>query len=694
MLTRSNTYRTIFADAGHTVEWRVTVNGTVYGQDKLIFDAGGGDSRPKLGRALLTGSAPEVGKCVAATFSCAILEESAAIPRMASVVPAYRLALGASASEWITLGTFYIDTRQTDKATGALQLTCYDRMLVADGAGGATYTQLTGFTTWPQPMSSVVAEICTIMGISLDSRTVIKTGTGYQVEYPNDLSMREVLGYIGAAHGGNWTVTAANALRLVPLPGGSDTLNVGAAASGLRVAPALAAWSGVTVYWGYEEAFEAGNDSGRRLTCDCPWATQATADGILATLSGSAYQPYSAQGAIIDLALELGDVVTVGLPGETVTGPVLSIDITASALEQADIDAPGEDEIDHEYPYSSYVDRSLRRKVTLGQSYYGTTISRDKGLFIARSDGKSDVTLNSDRMVFRGLVDGVMRDQIYFDPASGRYIFDGALGADAVFTDSLYAEQGDIAELTVDRLSTSRRIRKYILGDTSDDNYIAIQDNYIKFITGAPVSNAILLTQTGDYIITEDELFLTLETSDYVTTQATNRYGELLYWQREPVGHTEDGYPTDTDGKQIYATTDETAWPVTMYLYKELIKMQEAFELAEGVYQPQVILGAGDENGNSKGYIYKAQQNLLMRYVSSSGKNVDITWSDDGFVDAMHRRLSSCDIDPELGTVTYFVEGDELGHQLTFTVDGDTVTYTWPDGFECTVTIPEDVVNE
>ena len=126
------------------------------------------------------------------------------------------------------------------------------------------------------------------------------------------------------------------------------------------------------------------------------------------------------------------------------------------------------------------------------------------------------------------------------------------------------------------------------------------------------------------------------------------------------------------------------------YLYKELIKAQQAFSLTEGVYQPQIILGAGDENGNSKGYIYKAQRNLLMRYVASSGKNVDIAWSDDGFVDAMHRRLSSCDIDPEMGTVTYTVEGDELGHQLQFTVSGDTVTYTWPDGHTCTITIPED----
>jgi len=689
MQTTTALYQSIFADPAHVVEWKITVNGTAYTGDKIVASAGGGDSRPKLGRALLSGSEPTVGECIASTFSCAIFEASSNVPRMASVVPAYRLVLGASESEWITLGTYYIDTRQTDRVTGALILTCYDRMLVADGAGGKSYADVTGFATWPQPMASVVSEICTIIGVTLDARTTINSGAAYVVDYPSDYTMREVLGYIAAAHAGNWCITPANALRLVPLPGSGDTLNVGAAASGLRTAPALAAWTGVVVYYGDEAAFESGDTSGatgRVLTCDCPWATQATADGILAVLTGSAYQPYIADGAIIDLALELGDVVTVGLPGETVSGPVMDINITAGGLEQADISAPGEDEIDHEYPYSDYVDRTLKRKVTLGQSYYGTSISRDKGIEIKRSDGLSEALFNSDLFTMRALVNGVMKDRIYFDPERGNYVFDGVLGADAI-----YANTGDIAELTVDRLSTSRRIRKYILGDTSDDNYISIQDNYIRFITGAPVANAILLTQVGDYIITEDELYLTLETTDYVTTQATNRNGEPLYWQAEPVSHTADGYPLDENGKQIYASTDETEWPVTIYLYKELIKAQYAFGMVDGVYQPQVVLGAGDQNGNSKGYLYKGQTNLLMRYVTSAGKDVDITFSDDGFVDAAHRRLSSCDIDPDLGTVTYFVEGDELGHQLTFTVDGDTVTYTWPDGHTCEITIPEDV---
>ena len=53
------------------------------------------------------------------------------------------------------------------------------------------------------------------MGVELDSRTALNGS--YQVEYPNDYTMREVLGYIGAVNGGNWNITETGKLRLVRL---------------------------------------------------------------------------------------------------------------------------------------------------------------------------------------------------------------------------------------------------------------------------------------------------------------------------------------------------------------------------------------------------------------------------------------------------------------------------------------------
>lgn len=645
MQSTSALYKTIFADANHTVEWKITVNGNDYTGDKIAADA----VRPRLPRKLFAGMQPTVGECQAAQFSCAIYEASSAIPRMATVVPAYRLVLGQDVSEWITLGTFYIDTRSVDKESGALMLTCFDRMLVADGAGGASYADLTGFDEWPQSMSAVAAEIASIMGVTIDNRTSIGSGTGYTVDYPNDLSMREVLGYIAAANAGNWCITPANALRLVPLAGGSDSFSLGAAVAGLRTSPALASWSGVEVYWDDEESFSAGDDTSRVLTCDCPWATQDTANGILADLSGSAYQPFGADGAIIDLALELGDVVTVGMPNDTVTGPVFSIDVKCSGIEQADLAAPGEDEIDHEYPYASYVDRSLKRRVTLGQAYEGVTISRKFGIQILGINEQGDETnralLNSHEFTMDVKTDGGWEQQFYFDPERRAYVFKGALGADAI-----YADMGDIAELTVDRLSTSKKVRLYNLQNTGDDNFVHIQDNYIRLTTGSVKYDP------------EDP-------TTPLTEQATNRYGTPLYWQAIPDHINASGYPVDADGKQIYATTDEPTpgegetlddYKVMVYQYTELVKSSYEFVQEGSTYVPMLTLGAGDNNGYSKGYLYKETTDLLLQYINSQGNDVSVMLGDDGFVDINKlRRATEMDFSGwDSGFFSETLEGD------------------------------------
>ena len=687
MLSRSSTYLSLLSQANHSVEWRVTVNGTVYGKDKLAASTGGGDALPRLTRNLFTGSTPTIGGCCAATFECTIFEASSNVPRMATVVPSYRLVNGNTTSEWITLGTFYIDTRSVNKSTGALSLYCYDRMLIADGAGGASYADVTGFDEWPQTMSAVVNEIASIMGVTVDSRTSINSGTGYNVDYPNDLTMREVLGYIAVAHCGNWCITPDNKLRLIPLTGGNGSLNLGSATGSLKAAEKLAGYTGVTVYWDDEDAYDAGTDTGMTIVADCPWATQETANGMLTVISGYQYQPYTASGAFADLALELGDSLTVGLTGQTITGPCFSIDITCDVIEAMDISAPGEAEVDHEYPYTDYVDRSLKRRVGLGQAYYGVTISRQKGIEVARSDGESEAIFNSDVFAMRAKINGVMKNRLYFDPLRGDFVFDGLLDAEALVADAIYAEQGDIAELTVDRLSTSKRIRKYILGDTSDDNFIRVQEQYIKYITGTIISSTGITTEDDIPLLTEYGLPITEEVGSAATEQAVNRFGQPLYWQKEPVSHTNDGYPLDVNGVQVYATTNQTNWPVVVYKYTELVKAQEAFDWRGQNYIPQSIYGAGDENGNSKGYIYKDETSFKLRYVSSQEKNVDITFSDDGFVDAMHRRLSWIDIDTNTGVILYGLEGSNSLYQLSFVQGEDSARFIWPDGFQCEVTV-------
>lgn len=632
MLTTSALYNSIFAGQ-HSVEWKITINGTAYGMDKISATVGGGNALPHLHRQLFSSQSPATGACVSATFECSIFEASANVPRMATVVPAYRIKNGTATSEWVPLGTFYIDTRAVDKATGVLTLTCYDRMLVADGVDGKSYADVTAFTTWPQSMSAVATEIATVMGVTIDARTSINTGTGYMVQYPNDLTMREVLGYIGVAHAGCWTITPDNKLRLIPITGGTDTINLGTNTKKLSSAIPFSAWSGVTVYWDDEEAYQAGDDTGRVMTCDCPWATQDTATGILSVINGVAYQPFSTGVSYINLAAELGDIVTVGLPGETVTAPLFTLDIVAETVEAATVSAEGEEEIDHEYPYNDYVDRSLKRKVTLGQSYYGTTISRSKGLEIVKTNGVTEqakVTLNADEMVFE---DGDGNPVLYFDAAKGTFVFDGLLGASAIYTDSLYAEQGDVADLTVNRLDTGNYIARYLTRNISDLNHIQITtDSYglphiylmtskVKKAYASADGYERLTNSNGDELYWTDELMT--ETTDEETeypayiavTAMTNPYGEAVYWSQNISGATiTDGYPY-VDGVRVYTTTEDTGYPVTVWDYDSQAKVDLTFVMgSSGFYEPRIILGSGDNYGTSKGYIFKGQSGLDIVY--------------------------------------------------------------------------------
>ena len=225
------------------------------------------------------------------------------------------------------------------------------------------------------------------------------------------------------------------------------------------------------------------------------------------------------------------------------------------------------------------------------------------------------------------------------------------LYSNTVITNELYANYGEIADLTVWRLRTDyMRARNYLNGVTADINYIDIHDEEISFITASVASP--------------------LRTTQLV------RDGLYFYWADEE--------------KTRMTCVEETAWPVQVYVYDELTKLSIKFQtiqLTNGTttYTPVITLGAGDENGRSKGYIYKRQNDLLLRYLTSAGESTDISLND--YVDAKHRRLASCNIDTTEGTVEYTLEGDETVYGLEFAVDGDTVTYTWPDGFECEVTV-------
>ncbi|MBQ4426657.1 MAG: hypothetical protein II881_02755 [Oscillospiraceae bacterium] len=406
----SQKFNDLWSTPGKLTDVKFTINDVEYLNDAIYPSA--------LSRRMFANDEPAVGSVVQSTFSSSVVLKSD-IPKHATVKVYNRVVHpdNGEASEWIRRGEFYINSRRGYTAGSVLEFAAKD----AIGKTNKSYKDYTGFTSWPQNENAVVAEIAQIIGVTVDVRTVL---AGYSVPYPNDYTMREILGYIAAANGGNWTITDVSTLRLVKLTGNADDLNIGNRAASFVSLGDTGAYTGVTIWWDDDNAFSAGNDSGTVLECDCPWATQTMADNLLLQVSGLSLRAYTASLTDVSPAAELGDVVII----EGVRCVLNDYDVSLDGTHQPSISSPALSEADEDY--EPELQRQMRRAVKLGQSYYGTKITRENGLVIEKTDGtdtEASVTLNADELAFRSNENGVMRDKLYFDPVTGQYVFDGKI---------------------------------------------------------------------------------------------------------------------------------------------------------------------------------------------------------------------------------------------------------------------------
>ena len=200
MQTVSALYQQIMSGE-HYAERKINIAGTDYGEDTIV-------SLTTTGGLFADGTL-SVGSAVSREINLSLWNVSTTIPKMAKLIPYYRLSNGTQTSEWIQKGVYYIDTRSVD--SGLLTIHGYDDMLKAEQIW--TPDQSLEF---PMPMTQVVDIIANIMGVEIDARTVLNSS--YTVDYPaNDYTLRDVLRFIAAAHGGNWIMSDAGELWLVGL---------------------------------------------------------------------------------------------------------------------------------------------------------------------------------------------------------------------------------------------------------------------------------------------------------------------------------------------------------------------------------------------------------------------------------------------------------------------------------------------
>ncbi len=257
------------------------------------------------------------------------------------------------------------------------------------------------------------------------------------------------------------------------------------------------------------------------------------------------------------------------------------------------------------------VTKIRRDTVAKDKTYHGIRISPVNGFESIRSDKMARGVFNSDIFALQsGDGTGVnWTNKLYFDAATGKYIFDGMLSATMIealeaefdvtvsnvtITNILAAETGYIAQLTVDELLTDTKVKNYLKKDTDFNASIAP----IEF----------------QHIFGKYHRFIYATTDGSQEAQATDRYGRLLYWK-------------DSDKEVV--TLDETNYPVMVYVYSEPV----VFQTSATAGQIEMIFGQGDgvlEN-SSKAFIRKTTTGLeLIYYRSNTGEERKLSLDDVG----------------------------------------------------------------
>lgn len=115
--------------------------------------------------------------------------------------------------------------------------------------------------------------------------------------------------------------------------------------------------SRVTLKLDDNNVLTAGDDTGLEIISDCPHATQEMVNALLAQLKGTQYQMFNADDARIDPAAELGDGITAG----GVYSVISRISDDGSGFPG--VTAPGEAELEDEYPAGGPMTQEFNRKI-------------------------------------------------------------------------------------------------------------------------------------------------------------------------------------------------------------------------------------------------------------------------------------------------------------------------------------------
>lgn len=218
-------------------------------------------------------------------------------------------------SPWHSFGTFYADSAEEKNNRWTIE--AYDKLASLEKVSiDKVYKG-----SWPTTDRTLVNSIASYLGVQVDPRTNLRQeniGTTYQLHKQEDLTAREVLGFIGELNGGNWYITEDDRLRLVQIVKGriplarvdrSNTKSI------IREEPLLVSKLEFSEFsldagggWYLSEIGE-GNDA--MEFGNNPWFDNRAAQYVLRLLEEYTYYPYDVSSTEIDPAIELGDTLDI-----------------------------------------------------------------------------------------------------------------------------------------------------------------------------------------------------------------------------------------------------------------------------------------------------------------------------------------------------------------------------------------------
>lgn len=193
----SEVWKSLWRSENTQIEYAFDINGEWYGPESETSHSVDSSLYDEFG----------IGNTASATLKLSLFAKD--IPRSSTIKRFVRLKNVDIESEWMPAGVFFTNRRSEED--GFWEVEAFDVMRKTEVIWTPDQSLV-----FPMPMTNALDILSGIIGAEIDERTYINPS--YSIDYPgSEDTIRMILGWIAAAHAGNWVVTGEGKLLLVPL---------------------------------------------------------------------------------------------------------------------------------------------------------------------------------------------------------------------------------------------------------------------------------------------------------------------------------------------------------------------------------------------------------------------------------------------------------------------------------------------